>query len=174
MTDAEIRLLCESIGEQVRDFYRTYYLWQDQLDTRTGDLTLDFECGRTLRLTDTPHGYDLTVAAQRWVDPFGKPLDAVTQQWVHECGKWIEVCLNSASDWRPFLGKRLTAVGRLIYVSHREPCGVALHFQDDLAMFVYNLADEVIVQQFVAPPGLVEQPLCFPEEPAFSNPQARP
>ena len=51
MTEAEIRILCECLGDHVRDLYRTHFLDEGEIDTREDDLTIVFRSGKTVRLT---------------------------------------------------------------------------------------------------------------------------
>src|SRR5262249_49736517 len=160
MTEAEIRILCECLGDPVRALYRTHFLDEGELDTREGDLTLVFRSGKTVRLTNTPWGYDLSIAFERSGGPFVQTLDAANQAEVNDSEKLVEVCLNDDPDWQPLIGQPLAGVGRLIYTDHQEPCGVSLRFPGNQVVFVYDLSDEVIVQLSTAPSWLEEQQVC--------------
>ena len=151
--------MCGAVGERVQEIYRCYFSFEGEPDRSQGDLTLVFESGRTVRLTDTPHGYDLRITGERWVDPFAGPLDQENQQSIEECGRWQEVCVSAEPDWLPFVGKRVSAAGRLIYRDHDEPCGASLRFEGGLSLFVYNLSDEVKVELSEAPSWLEERRL---------------
>jgi hypothetical protein len=171
MTAGELQLLCESIGHRVRELSRVHFVWDGELDTSEGDLTLVFDSGRTIRLSHTPHGYDLSITSERWINPFIESPNEVEAEWVQEHGYLVEVCVNKETDWQPFAGRPLTQVGRLIYIDHDEPCGVTLRFQHDLVLCVYNLADEVMVERTLNCTWFTEQPVCSHTEPL---PAAKP
>jgi hypothetical protein len=165
MNEAEIQILCERLGDPVGGFYRTHFLSEGVLEAQEGDLTLVFRSGKTVRLTGTPHGYDLSVDFQRNGEPYDGAVDFSNLAESDEHGKLVEFCLNDEPDWQSLIGQPLTAVGRLIFTEHSEPCGVSLRFPGDRVVLVHDLIDEVIVQQTAAPPWLAEQPICSEVEP---------
>jgi hypothetical protein len=165
MSPSELQLLCWSVGDRLRELHRLHFLYQGELDTSEGDLILVFESGRIVRLSHTPAGYDLSVTSGRLVGPPVEALGEEDQQTAEEYGKFVEVCLNGQPEWQPFIGARLTAVGRLIYIDHNEPCGVSLHFKPNRAIFVYDLSDEVLVGQSINRTWFREQPVCCEKNP---------
>lgn len=148
---ADNDLLCRAIGDRVREMHRLFFQWQGELDRRKGDLTLVYESGKVFRFSGTPHGYGLRVDYDRWVDPFAEPLDEENRQWVEQCGKLVEVCVNEEDEWRSFIGRKLVQVGELVYIPHEEVAGLSLRFENNLALFVINLIDEVWVQRAIDP-----------------------
>jgi hypothetical protein len=169
MSPSEMQLLCWGVGDRVRELHRRHFLYQGELDTSYSDLTLIFDSGRIIRLTHTDCGYDLSVTSERWIDPWATALGATDEREDEQYGKLIEICLNEQSEWQPFIGARLTAVGRLIYIDHDEPCGVSLQFEPGRAIFVFDLSDQVMVQQSIDRTWLRVQPVC-----SESNPMEAP
>src|SRR5215212_10147000 len=97
----ETQLLCRRLGDTVREIYRNYHLFQGELDTSEGELTLVFDSGMVLRFEHTTYGHDLVLRTDRWVDPFVQPLDGDNQPWEAQYGKLTEVCVNDEDDYRP-------------------------------------------------------------------------
>jgi hypothetical protein len=162
---SEIHVLCQMLGEVVSEIYRTHYLYQGRLDTREGELTLVFENGKTLRLSHTEHGQDLSVHTDRWVDPFVEPLDEANQRWVEEHGRPTEICVSTEEEWQPFVGLRLTAVGELTYRNWSGPVGVSLRMENERVLFVYNIGDEVTVRRRINREEIGERLVCsYPVE----------
>jgi hypothetical protein len=161
MSPSEMQLLCGRIGDRIRELHRRHFLYEGELDTSEGELTLIFDSGRIVRLSNPPCGYDLSVTSERWIGLPATVLGEADDPEAEEVGKLVEVCLNEQPEWQPFIGARLTAVGRLIYTDHDEPCGVSLHFGPNRAIFVYDLSDEVMVGQSVDRTWLKEQPISF-------------
>ena len=143
ITEAHLTVLKGALGRRLVRAWRVFYEHNGSIATDSGPLELELDDGFVILLKGAGDGERLTVAAERWADPFVGPLSRENAQFVRQSGKWVRVEASLSNLQFP-LGKRLSHM-RLLKNRFGTEAGVAFDFEGEWVRFLVECDDDYVM-----------------------------